>query len=122
MEFELEIRGVSLAQIPGQVGSIRYGGQQDLTKTQAPRGALVFHDDSPGVASRVGGVVVSPVLVDRPVHKLKVTVAANGVDVEKVAHRELADAQLQPREGNSEKVESGPRSAWMRSWLRGITW
>jgi len=46
------------------------------------------------VSPRIGGVVVRPVVVDRPVRELEVAVAAGGVDVEEIGHSQLADTDL----------------------------
>jgi len=46
------------------------------------------------VSPRIGGVVVRPIVVDRPVRELEVAVAAGGVDVEEIGHSQLADTDL----------------------------
>src|SRR4029077_10205104 len=47
-----------------------------------------------------GGVVVGTVVVDGPVHELRVTIGADIIDVEEVVHAHLSETQLNPAHRN----------------------
>src|SRR5271157_4992245 len=96
VQFEFDIRGVGIAQVPNQMLSVRNLWQQRLSKAQSPLRALIFEDEPPGVTASVSRVVIPSVLVNGPIHELQMAVAANGVHIEEVSHAELAKAELKP--------------------------
>jgi len=75
--LKFNVGGIGIAKIPNQVDSIGNRWQLRLTKTQAPLRALVFQDHAPGVATRVGCIVIGSVLVNGPVHELQVAVISD---------------------------------------------
>src|SRR5208283_1546537 len=58
VQFQFDIRGVGMTQVPNQIWSVRNRGQQRLSKAQSPLRALIFEDGPPGVSASVSCVVI----------------------------------------------------------------
>src|ERR1700688_5183350 len=86
---------VNLPRPPHQVNSVRHLRHERFSETEAPVAIFVIGGESYGVTARVGGVIPCPVIVYRPVHEAKMGVGADGIDIEKIGHAELATANFQ---------------------------
>ncbi len=96
MKLQFEIFRPGTAKIPLQVRTVRDFGHQRLAEAEGPVAVVIFSDYADGVAASVRGVVVSAVVVHRPIHELGVTVTATVVEIKEVRHPKLAGAQFQP--------------------------
>ena len=87
---------VGLPRLPHQINSVRDLGHEPLGKAEAPVAIFIIGGRADGVAARVGCVVVGAVVVDGPVGELKVGIRANRIDIKKIHHAELSEADFQP--------------------------
>ena len=78
------------------------------------------------IAARVGGVVPCAIVVYRPIEKLEMTVAADGIVIEEICEVEFSYPELPIRSGLPEERESQgpmrPSFRVTRLLLRGIIW
>ena len=111
MKLEFGIRAVGLAQIPDKRSAILGAREKHFGESHSPWRALVLGVNSPGVSSRIGGKVIGAVLVDGPVQKLQMAVAAEGVVVEIICDGEFADSQFQTTGGQPGEGGQGPAVA-----------
>jgi hypothetical protein len=96
MQLEFNIFCVRPAYVRIQMDSIRHFRHESFRKPHCPAAVVIFEHRPERKSPRVRRVVVCPVVVDRPIHKLDCRVAAVGVQIEKISHAELAESQLQP--------------------------
>src|SRR5581483_542926 len=90
---------MSLPRLIDEVNSVRNPGHERFGETESPVAIFIVEDGSDGVSARVGGVVPGAIVVDGPVDELEVRVGAGGVQIEKIRHAELADAEFETATG-----------------------
>ena len=94
-ELKLGVFASGAADVPVEVDSVGLGGHEGEGVAGGEDGGIVLGYCGVGVASGVGGVVPGSVVVDGPVHELKVGVGAYGVEVEDVGNAHFAEAQVE---------------------------
>src|SRR6516164_8017161 len=94
-----EVLGMRLPGLPHQVDSVGYPRHQALGETEPPITIFVVRGDSDRVAARIGGVIVSTVVVDGPIRKLKMGIRTHGILVEEIDHAEFSKADFQAPTG-----------------------
>ena len=93
-KFELDVLGMCVANICIESDPVSDGRHHRLRGSDGPARRVELREHAPCVSARVGGVVVSAVVVDGPVRELLVAVAQHAVRVEEVDHAELSGSQL----------------------------
>src|SRR5208337_3292958 len=56
---------------------------------------VIFEHGPVSEPSRIGGIVVRAIVIDGPVHELKIAVGSVGVQIEKVRHAEFAETYFE---------------------------
>src|SRR5579872_147735 len=93
-EFVFDILRMRLPRLPDEVDSVGDFGHEGFAEAKTP--ALIFKidDGTNRVATSIGGIVPGAIVVDGPVKKLKMGIAAGRVDIEEVWHAELAKPEF----------------------------
>ena len=104
-----------------QVGA-EFHGFVNFSEGEAKRpvAVVVFGNHADALAAGVGGIVLGAVVVDSPIQELRMTVAADTIQVEEVRHSELAGRNSKRRTGRLVARARGPRSDSTVSVLKGI--
>ena len=95
MEFEFDVFGAGAAHVRVKVNAIgdfwhqRFGEADDVILI------VIFHEHGEREAPGVGGVIVSAVVVDSPVHELQVCVGAVSVEVKEIGETHFAEAKFE---------------------------
>ena len=93
-QFELAVLPVGAAEGPVEVDSVGYDGHGEDAVAKSPFGIDIFDQATDCVAASVGGVIPCAVVVDGPIHELKMAVGSDGIDVEEIGQGHLASAKL----------------------------
>src|SRR5437899_3234386 len=93
--IEFNILGARAAEVRVKMNAVRDFGHQAFGKADGPAAVVILEHSGESEAPRVRSVIVGPVVVDRPVHELKIGVRTVIVVVEEVGHAEFAETNLQ---------------------------
>src|SRR5215469_689125 len=94
-KLKLEIFRPRSRHVQIEVYSISHFRHQGFAESHAPVSILIFHDHAISVAASISRIVIRAVIVNGPIHKLKMTVATNGIDIEEVRQTELSGANFE---------------------------
>jgi len=84
------------SQIPVKINAVGHFRHQHLAKPHTKARLLILKNCSICIPTRVRGVVVGPIINDRPVRELEMAVAADGIRIEEIGRAEFTEANLQP--------------------------
>ena len=95
-QFIFKVFRVRLPRLPDQINPVCHLRHEPFGKTKRPIAVFVISRCANRIAARIGCVVISAVVVDRPIGELKMRVRADGILIEEIHHAELPEADFQP--------------------------
>ena len=95
MQLEFHIFRAGAGQIGVQIDAVGHFGHQRFRESRGPVAVIVFDHCGIGVTTRIRGVVVCAVVVQRPIQRLQIAVRPVGVQIEKIRQAEFAKANFQ---------------------------
>src|SRR6266403_85401 len=102
-DLEFNILGARAAEVRVEMNTVCAFRHQCFRKTRGPVTVVILEHRGEGKAASVRGVVVGAVVVERPVHKLKIGVRAIIVVIEEVCETDFSKTNFEPAFGQSSK-------------------
>ena len=100
LPFQLQVFGAGAAQIGIEIDAVGHRRHQGFPEAHLEFRPGIAEDRGDGIAAGIGGVIVSAIVIDSPIGKLQMAVAAYRVIVEKIHQPHLAHGEFNPLPGN----------------------
>ena len=94
VQLDFGVFGVGARDVGIEVNAVGDLGHEPFGEPRGPVPIVVFHHGGKGEASRIRGIVVGAIVVDGPVHELKICVAPVVVYIEEIDNAHFPESNL----------------------------